>query len=168
MSSSVKRPLGVWIVAAVLLWSALSGAFVALQEMFGDSPFPPLPVLGDGVVVIIAHWCVGFMWGAFFLSGIALLLSRWGGDTPLCRGIGFLLALHDIGIPARFCSRVVARQTWWRSFSIRAFCGEWYLRFVSWLACCQLSRAAVKERSIALSASSMAILVALNERAHSN
>ncbi len=76
MSGVRTRPVGVWIIAAALLWSSLSGAFLLVQELFSDSLFPPLPVLGDGATAVIAHWCVGLMCGAFLITGVALLLSR--------------------------------------------------------------------------------------------
>jgi hypothetical protein len=76
MSGVKTRPVGAWIIGAALLWSSLSGAFLLVQELFSDSLFPPLPVLGDGATAVIAHWCVGLMCGAFLIAGIALLLSR--------------------------------------------------------------------------------------------
>jgi hypothetical protein len=76
MSDIRARPVGVWIIAAALLYSALSGTFLLVQELFTDSLFPPLPVLGSGTTVVIAHWCTGLMCGSFLLAGIALLLAR--------------------------------------------------------------------------------------------
>ena len=76
MSGVKTRPVWVWIIGAALLWSSLSGAFLLIQELFSDSLFPPLPVMGDGATAVIAHWCVGLMCGAFLIAGIALLLSR--------------------------------------------------------------------------------------------
>ena len=76
MSDVGTKPVGVWIVAGALLWSSLSGVFLLVQELFSDSLFPPLPVLGDGATAVIAHWCVGLMCSAFLIAAIALLLSR--------------------------------------------------------------------------------------------